>query len=532
MMKLSSACLLGLLCASSQQIVVKADDNDGAGCTNGYLYISDFNSTNIYGYDLDTPLTSLVVNQTINTNMNSQGLQDTGRGDVFASIFPGDASASYTNGKVTFVDSGSIKEDHGGHFHVEKGPAVELTMDSFTCARPVHYVPHNSRLAIFCDGFYPNPFNVANQKNTSIYIVDETKFGKGAVVHNKTIDGSHHGVAIPVDGSHILHSIALPARVAGTSTQSLPSGFIVTDFAGNIMHSLTNEMDKAMHCSGYHGSSAYNYSFGLACDAIHGGILMVDYAPMTQTYTSRAVMYPPEYRTYRTGTLVDTEVSPVTIGNFALTGNTSHMLLFDAKSTTTLGQQNMLALDFITGSQCSFQFEKSTNENLFVWLPNGKLRTYNVSGLTWALVNEVTVIPGMTSCTGTMLAAGYNLAAVVQRGVTSKIYVVKMPDFTVHETAVPYMPFAAVISGVPEGTGCTKASPTEAPTKTPTKFPTKTPTNFPVPVPVPQPQASPVKSPIKKPIKTCKGRNSPCRVTSDCCGSLTCRRSFLMRRCR
>jgi hypothetical protein len=483
--------LFVLIFVRSQVHVAEAD---GDVCTNGYLYVSDTNSTNIYGYDLDHSFVGATPNQTIDTNLSSQVLQDTGRGDIFASVYAGNIGARYLDGRVTFVHSGTTKDQHGDHFHIEKGAATHLKGDGFSCARPLHYVTHNGRIALFCDGFYPNPYNISNQVNTTIWIIDETKFGWGAVVLNKTIAGSHHGVAIPVDGSHILHSMATPERAGGMSTGSTPNGFIVSNFSGNTVLELNDLNDKDKHCLGFHGSSAYNYSFGLACNATHGGILMVDYFPNSQTYTSRVLFYPPAYSTHRTGTLVDSEFSPVTAGNFASAGNSSHLLLFDAKDSTIMGKQNILSLDFINGSQCSFQYEKSLSNYMFVWLPNGNLRTYNVSALNWTLANEVTVIPGMTSCAGTMLAAGYNLAAIVQRALTNKVFIVRMPDFTVHETIVPFSPFSAVVSGVPDGTAC-----------------------------------QPAKAP-----KKCVKRNGICKKKANCCGKLVCRRSFFAsaKRCR
>lgn len=101
-------------------------------------------------------------------------------------------------------------------------------------------------------------------------------------------------MAIPVDEDHLLHSVALPERVLrNTEASSLPSTFQVVDFEGNVLHRIADLEDPNANCAGFHGSAALpNNTFVLACDEVHGGVVIVNYEPATETYKSRALLYP------------------------------------------------------------------------------------------------------------------------------------------------------------------------------------------------------------------------------------------------
>ena len=72
-------------------------------------------------------------------------------------------------------------------------------------------------------------YDFVPQLNTTIHVVDVTKLGstsESAIVHSIKLQGAHHGVAIPVDDGHVLHSLALDDRVNRVpNTTSLPTTF-------------------------------------------------------------------------------------------------------------------------------------------------------------------------------------------------------------------------------------------------------------------------------------------------------------------
>jgi hypothetical protein len=153
--------------------------------TYGYLYISDQGSTKIRSYDLDqSNLANMDTTQTIDTGLSTaQFLEDTSNGAVLASIHRGSAGARYTDGRVIFINSGVTHDEHG----IEKVSPSIYSTDGVNCSRPIHFALNDKKIAIFCDGFYPAPYNASLQINTTLWIVDENKFGSGAVIYNKTL---------------------------------------------------------------------------------------------------------------------------------------------------------------------------------------------------------------------------------------------------------------------------------------------------------------------------------------------------------
>jgi hypothetical protein len=154
-----------------------------------------------------------------------------------------------------------------------------------------------------------------------VWVIDESKFGpsteSSAVIYNTTLIGSHHGVAIPVDDNHVLYSLATPERINRTSGSSaLPATFQVVDYQGDVLHSIDDTTSDDTCCSGFHGSWAVNNTFVLACDAEHGGILVVDYEEASNAYSSRALSYPESFTEHRTGTYAEHHQSPNVVGNF------------------------------------------------------------------------------------------------------------------------------------------------------------------------------------------------------------------------
>jgi hypothetical protein len=178
---------------------------------------------------------------------------------------------------------------------------------------------------------------------------------------------------MPVDDDHLMYSVATQARINRVDgTSSLPDGFEVRDYRGNLIHNRNVAGNPARSCKGYHGSAAVSNTFALACDDIHNGILVVDYNPSSSSYTSRHVQYPTTILGERTGTFIEHHGTNHVVGNLASPSGGRYLVAFNPKSGITVIQPRHL-LDLNGVTQCSFQFEKSQGDHVLVWMPNGKL---------------------------------------------------------------------------------------------------------------------------------------------------------------
>lgn len=417
-------------------------------CTHGLLYIADVNSTNLRAFDLDgDSLADLAVQSTIQVpGGNGQVLQVTGSHNV-ASIYRGTEASYWADGRVNFLSTGLSQEEHGDHLDLVKDGSSIIQNAGFDCARPIHFVNHDSKVAIFCDGSFDA---LPAQINSTVWVVDETLIGTSAasaIVFTDTLQGTHHGVVIPVDDDHLLYSLALPGRInREEGVSSLPATFQVVDFDGSIMHSISDTSDPDTHCTGFHGSSAIENTFALACDASHGGIVVVEYDDVTSTYASRALSYPLEG--HRTGTFAEHDKSAHVVGNFAGESNEFHLLAFDP-TAAAVGEPHIQTLDV---GQCEFAFEKAHGEHLLVWLPSGMLQVYSVDPI-WSLVAEVQVIDNMSACSEAELVVGYNQAFIIAND-PGMVYAVDLTHVD-HDESVPiatttlgFNPSSAVVAGL------------------------------------------------------------------------------------
>jgi hypothetical protein len=473
-------------------------------CTFGQLYVSEFNSTTVRIFDLNGNLAALKEEGSIVVGGGPEiNLDVSASATVVASIYRGTAAKGFTDGAAMWIDTAVYKEEHGDHFHVETGTPSLISNAAFNCSRPIHYTRHDKKIAIFCDGSYDaNP-----QVNTTVWVVDEDKFkmsGENAIVFSTTIQGTHHGVAVPVDDNHVMHSLALPERIRRNSTNSLPSTFQIVDYKGNVLHSLTNTSNKDMSCAGFHGSWAIDNTFVLACDANHGGFLVVNYDPTGKTYKSRALLYPSAYAMgHRTGSFAEDHKSPYVVGNFA-SSNQSHLMAFKP-TDTVLTTANVQTLPL---RQCAYAFEQTEAKLVLVFLPNGVLHAFTVD--PWTEVAKKQVVPNMTSCTQAMFTAGYMHGFVLHY--TSKtVYSIDLRDamkgnMKVTNAPLSFTPFSAVVAGVPDGTACESdfkaPTPAAAPLKTPVAAPVTAPVAMPFTAlaPVVAPKATPVAAPVTAPM--------------------------------
>jgi len=455
-MKFFSPTLLAVL----GMAVLAASDEE---CTRGMLLITDTDSTALRGYDLDGTLENIQVAGSLTlAGNNGQYLQHAGTsGITLGAVDRGTEENFYADGSVSFVTTGVELHIHDGLPVIHKDEGLSLIANAaIDCARPIHLASHDNKVAVFCDGSY----DAVPQLNSTVWVVDESLFGsatQSAIVYTETLQGSHHGVAVPVDDNHVMYSLALDDRinringVNGSPVSALPTTFQVVDYDGNVLHSLDDEIDPNASCSGFHGSSAIDNTIALACDADHGGIVVVDYNQNTAAYASRALSYPVDYTVHRTGTLVDHPKSSLIIGNFAGATMFHLMILDPAMSGTQLQESSILELE---ARPCKFDFEQSEGEHVLVWLANGVFRVYAIDP-AWSLVAEITVLEGMESCAQGSMTPGYGQAFVTEP-LTQKLYSLDLThvdhggSIEVAETALGFTPVSSIVSGVPVGGEC------------------------------------------------------------------------------
>lgn len=236
-------------------------------CTHGMLFVADAESTLLRAMDLNAEsLENLAVTASIDLPdipVPELNLQITSTTQEVAIIYRGQETENYGDGMVRFVDTGVSLSADG---HAESTGQLALVDNAgFDCARAIHFVRHDDKIAIFCDGIVTN----VTQVNSTVWVVDEALFGTpdtSAIVYTTTLDGSHHGVGIPVDDNHVLYSLAQPERIDGNYTRAyaLPHTFEVVDYDGNVLHSIADTTNADTSCAGFHGSWAIHNTFALA----------------------------------------------------------------------------------------------------------------------------------------------------------------------------------------------------------------------------------------------------------------------------
>lgn len=484
-----------------------------AQCTFGALYLSDLDAAQVYTFSLDGNLKRLKPRSIISVPGNpGQILDVTGSGTKVASISRGSDSLFFADGGVSFIQTGVTKQLHGDHYHLKKVQPTLITNSVMECARPTHFVYHDKKVAVFCDGNYDA---VPAQLNSTVWVLDETLMGSSssAVVFSTTLQGSHHGIAIPVDDDHVLHSIPTSKRVdREANSASRPDTFQVIDYNGKVLHSLNNTNDPNMSCTGFHGSSSIRNKFVLACDPDHGGLLSVNYNTVSKTYKSLKLPYP--LSGHRSGTLADHRLSPYIVGNFANEDNTKfYLLAVEVSLKDPASASSLLPLE---EEQCSFSFEMTYGKFVLIWLPTGTFKVYELKP-EWSLVAEIKVIPDMTSCANTIMVPGYGKAIIIAKD-TQKIYYLDLTrvrfgeGFQLYSEDLGFTPNSVVVSGVPSGAACyfdgvladddeydheDYDSPDEPDEKdVSTKSPSKAPVNAPETSPVSNPASTPVASPV------------------------------------
>jgi hypothetical protein len=422
-----------------------------ADCTLGRLFVADADSAKVHTYEIDGTHTLVLIN-TIETvsGLGPQFLIASPTAGTVTVVYRGQEENAYQDGTVSFIRVGVAPGSHVvSGFGVEKEDPSLVDDFHIKCARPIHHVAHDQKIAVFCDGAFDD--NV----NSTVWVVDERALGQGdqALVFTKELAGSHHGVVVPVDDNHVLVSVPTPERVTKAADSSaLPDGFTVHDYDAQVLHGLNEVEDPSRSCSGFHGSGVVGNSFVFACDQDHGGLLVVDYGEAV-TYTSRALSYPDKFAAHRTGSLQSSRGSELIVGNFAdRVANDYKLVAFSPRSQQgTIHDDSFLNLD---APQCSFQFEQSEGEDLIlVWMPTGNLRVYAIHP-EWMLIADIQVIADMSTCDGTQMTAGQG-HAYVMRG--ESLLDVNLHDLTsakISTFELGFTPSSAVVTGVPAGHAC------------------------------------------------------------------------------
>lgn len=141
--------------------------------------------------------------------------------------------------RVSAIASGVALDDHGDHGDLKLSVPYLLNVTA-KGPRPVHFVEHEGRIAIFYDG------------DGSAAIVSEAQFAKGKLAPKAVKSASpHHGVAVPL-GDRTLISIPHP-----TDPDELPIGMRLIDENG------TGLADY--DCPDLHGEASSGHLLALAC---------------------------------------------------------------------------------------------------------------------------------------------------------------------------------------------------------------------------------------------------------------------------
>ena len=446
--------LVSVLLASPDKTMAASHDHEDE-CTHGKLYVVDNETALVHVFDIsEGNLQNLTVETTIQ-------LPTEGAGGLVYYGPPSDplvvqyrgTEADGFDGFVRVINTGFSLDNHGDHAHIEYSPpSIYDNANVDDCSRPIHQVRHDDKIAIFCDGAY----DFEPPINTTIHVIDETKLGsttESAVVHTLELEGSHHGVAIPVDDGHLMHSVPLPDRVNRVpDTSSTPTTFLVVDYEGKVLHELSDETNLATHCSGFHGSAAIENQFALGCDDDHGAIVLVNYNPATETYTSSAVTYPDDakFENMRVGSFAYHYKQDHFVGSFGARGGTQYHLLAITPSSTAITDDNVLTLPG-TLRQCAYEFEVGSGEHLLVFMPDGVLHVFKVEGGKFQAIMNKEIVPGMSACSEAAFVAGIQQAFVATPE-TRTMYAIDLEhvdegEMEVYTSTLPFFPTGMTVSG-------------------------------------------------------------------------------------
>jgi hypothetical protein len=236
------------------------------------------------------------------------------------------------------------------------------------------------------------------------------------------------------------------------NVSSLPDTFqVIATPDGSILHELTDTSDPNAHCAGFHGSASVGNTHYLACDADHGGIVVVEYDPATETYTSKAIMYPDEFDGYRIGSFAYHYTANAVVGSMTLDGGTDFYLVAVPNGATAIGEENILMLPGDL-RECGYQFEVGSGHDLLVFMPNGFLHAFEVTPEgTFVEIMQKEIVPGMTACSEAAFVAGIGQAFIATPA-TQTLYAVDLThmeegEADIFTTDLPFFPSVMTVSG-------------------------------------------------------------------------------------
>jgi hypothetical protein len=461
----SSSLFLGLVLLAALLVGPTSSHGDGEDCTRGMLYVSEKNSTAIHVYDLNGNLMKENGLEETNTISSAeirggpgQALHATESGLYIMSTFWGSEEADYQDGHVNFINTGATVEDHGDHSHpTVSGDPTVLSNVYLACGPTWHAAEHGGYIALYCDGSFDKGVN------STYYILEEASLADDPVdpfLLTASLEGSHHGIAIPVNSNRVLHSLATPERVNRLNTsESLPYAFQVVDYDKNLVLRLANLSDPSAHCAAYHGSAAIDNVFFFCCE---DKVLAIELDEASQNFSSRVLTFPDTISSaHRCGSV---HARGGTTGSYVVSDYADwdadryapHLLAFP-RDATELSDADVLVLG--EEGQCQFELEQSQAEHLVVLLPNGTVQAYTYGRPDgWALVGQA-VLMGISECSDATLTLGYGQAFVS----VSDAKILYSLDLThlehggeieVSSTTVPYTPSYLAVAAVPKGTAC------------------------------------------------------------------------------
>jgi hypothetical protein len=436
-----------------------------AACTNGKLYFSDLNSTYLYVANLDDGLDNITATK---LDLELKGspplyLELAAASLVVTAAYWGSEEVFMTDGVVNLVHTGLSLVDHGDHLDMVEGEPYLIVNADISCGAAYHPVSHNGIFMIGCDG----SMEAEPPINTTVMAFDESNFSadpdaESAVITTFTLDGSHHGVNIPVDDGHILHSIAtedLINRVGNTS--SLPNTFQVVDYEGNLLHELTDLSDPDESCFGFHGLAHFESSYYFACShdlEEHGGMLVVEYDDTTETYSSRHLLYPnANLSNHRSGTIVGHQSSSYLIADFADWEAEVYapQLMALEEGSTEITPENVLNLG--VRGQCDYGLEQSEGKLVVVMLPSGMVQVYSPLP-TWTLLAEKKVLEPTDECPWPApFRVGYMSAFLFSGETLYSLDLSHVEDdgkIDLYSTTLDFFPYHMNVAAVPEGMAC------------------------------------------------------------------------------
>lgn len=436
-------------------------------CTRGRLFASDADSATVHVFELDelqlasttaelSPIASVPVAgaaaprvYSLSTNLG------------VGAVSMGNASSFWDDGVVSFVDSGVRGDVHEMDGPVTRAAPSAVAGAQLHCTRPIHFVSHRGITAVFCDGAY----DAVPQANATAHFLDEYEMMRGAgagLLWNITLEGSHHGVAVPIDrDGHYLVSVTTEERAARVDGASaLPNGFDVFGPGGEVLHSLNNDSDPHASCVGFHGSGHIGDDFAFACNAAsedddgHGGILSVRYDPDLGSYSSRKVTYPSagHFDGYRTGVFDDHPRAETFLGNLdSFAAEAAYLVSVPVDAAGELPEARVALMP---SSPCGEGIDKAGGGGLvYVLLPDGRVRAYETEP-EWAVVAEVAAVDGMESCDGALLVVGHGHVYVLAGSRLVDVDMRALGAPVVTSRSLGFTPAFAAVSGVPARHRC------------------------------------------------------------------------------